>query len=85
MDTTQVVDLARQAVMLLLVVAGPVLLVGMVVGVTVSLIQAVTQVQEQTLSFVPKIFAMLITAVMIGPWAATKLIAFARQMLGSMP
>ena len=85
MDAAHAVDLARQAVVLLLLVAAPVLIVGMCVGLTVSILQAVTQVQEQTLSFVPKIVAMLLTAAAIAPWASTKLIEFARQMLGTLP
>ncbi|NQU76812.1 MAG: flagellar biosynthesis protein FliQ [Planctomycetes bacterium] len=85
MDSTQAVDLARQAVMLLLMVAAPVLIAGMVVGVTISVLQAVTQVQEQTLSFVPKIIAMLLVAVSITPWAGERLLTFTRQMLGTLP
>ncbi len=85
MDTTQVVDLTRQAITLLLIVSAPVLVVGMAVGLTVSILQAVTQVQEQTLSFVPKIVAMLLVATAVAPWITTKLLEFARQMFGTLP
>lgn len=85
MDSTQIVDLARQAVMLMLVVSAPVLVVGMAVGLIISILQAVTQVQEQTLSFVPKIVVMLLVAVLTAPWATQKLLEFAREMLGTLP
>jgi len=85
MGTTEAVDLTRQAIMLMLMVSAPVLLAGMLVGLTVSILQAVTQVQEQTLSFVPKIVAMLLMAAAVAPWVAEKLLAFARQMFGTLP
>ena len=85
MDQTQAVDLARQAITLLLVVSAPVLLAGMCVGLIISILQAVTQVQEQTLSFVPKIVAMLLAAVAIAPWAGTKVLEFTQTMLGTLP
>jgi flagellar biosynthesis protein FliQ len=85
MDATQAVDLARESIMLLLVISAPVLLVGMGVGLLISVIQAVTQVQEQTLSFVPKIVAMLLAALLTAPWACAKLMEFSRDMFGSLP
>ncbi len=85
METTDAVDLTRQAIMLMLMISAPVLLVGMLVGLTVSILQAVTQVQEQTLSFVPKIAAMLLVAATIAPWVIEKLMVFARQMFGTLP
>ncbi len=85
MDASDAVDLARQAVMLILMVSMPVLLIGMGVGLLVSIMQAVTQVQEQTLSFVPKIVAMLLAAWVTAPWVTTKLLEFSKQMFGSLP
>ncbi len=85
MDSTEAVELARQAVTLMLVVSAPVLVIGMLVGLAISIMQAVTQVQEQTLSFVPKIVVMLLVAGATAPWAAGKLIAFARLMFGELP
>ena len=85
MDSSEAVDLARQAVILLLMVSAPILIVGMCVGLAVSILQAVTQVQEQTLSFVPKIVAMLATAVIVAPWASAKMLEFAGQMFGTLP
>jgi len=85
MDASSAVDLARQAVTLVLLVSLPVLVVGMAVGLVISILQAVTQVQEQTLSFVPKIVAMLFTAAMVAPWVARKLMEFSERMFGTLP
>ena len=61
----QVVDLARELLVTALVLAGPVLLVGMVVGVAVSLFQALTSVQEQTMSMVPKMLAVILVSLLL--------------------
>ena len=85
MDASSAVDLARQAVTLTLLVSMPVLVVGMAVGLVVSILQAVTQVQEQTLSFVPKIFAMAVATLLFVPWIANKMMEYARELLGQPP
>jgi flagellar biosynthesis protein FliQ len=85
MDMSQAVDLARQSVMLLLVISAPTLAVGMAVGLVISVLQAVTQVQEQTLSFVPKIVAMVLVAVVTASWGGQKLMEFAQDMFGTLP
>lgn len=71
--------------LLVLVVAAPVLGVGLAVALIVSILQAVTQVQEQTLSFVPKIAAMLLALVALGPWMMARIVEFGREMFGSLP
>ncbi len=73
-------DLVRTALMLTIVVAGPVLLIGLTVGIFVSVVQALTQIQEQTLSFVPKILAMLGMVVILMPWICQRLIDFTAEM-----
>jgi flagellar biosynthetic protein FliQ len=85
MDANQAIDLARQAVMLTLIVSAPVLIVGLVVAAIVAVFQAATQIQEQTLSFVPKILAMLLASLAVGPWMLSRLIEFGRQMFGQLP
>lgn len=70
---------------LTLVLGAPVLLTGLVVALVVSLLQALTQVQEQTLSFVPKIAAMLLAVLAAGPWILTRLVEFAQRMFGTLP
>ncbi|HVV63527.1 MAG TPA: flagellar biosynthesis protein FliQ [Pseudolabrys sp.] len=73
MTGTEVLDVAREAIMTLILVASPVMLVGLVVGVVISLLQAVTQIQEMTLAFVPKILAIFISLLIALPFMAEKL------------
>ena len=74
------IDAVRMALMYTLLLSAPVLGAGLVVGLIVSLIQAVTQIREQTLSFVTKIAAMLLVAVALMAWLMTKLADFAVEM-----
>ena len=83
--TSEVTDLARQAVVLTLTLGAPVLIVGLVVALIVSVLQAATQVQDQTLSFIPKIVAMLIAMAVFGPWIGARLLEFSRTMFGTLP
>lgn len=80
MSTDFAVDMVRETVLLALVIGGPILLVGLSVGLLVSIVQAATQVQEQTLSFVPKIVAMSVAAVFLLPWIVAKLMDFTARM-----
>ena len=73
MTGTEVLDVAREAIMTLILVASPVMLVGLAVGVVISLLQAVTQIQEMTLAFVPKILAIFISLLIALPFMAEKL------------
>ena len=85
MDASDPIEVSRQALVLMLLIGAPTLLVGMLVGVIISILQAVTQVQEQTLSFVPKLLAMLAVAVLTASWATSKLVEFSRQMFAGLP
>ncbi|GAG39897.1 unnamed protein product [marine sediment metagenome] len=80
-----IVDLGREAVLLTLVLAAPILLTGLIVAAVVGILQAATQVQEQTLSLIPKIAAMLLAVVVTGPWVLTRLVEFSRRMFGTLP
>jgi len=82
MDLDQATELVRTSLMLALVISAPMLLIGLVVGIIVSLIQAVTQIQEQTLTFVPKITAMVAAAVFLMPWIGHRLLDYAGTMFG---
>jgi flagellar biosynthetic protein FliQ len=73
MTGPEVLDIAREAIYTLIVVAGPVMLVGLAVGVAISLLQALTQIQEMTLAFVPKILAIFVTLLLALPFMAEKL------------
>ena len=82
MNPPQAIDMVKETLLLMLVLGCPVLLTGMIVGALVSIMQALTQVQELTLSFVPKIIAMLIAAIITGPWVLERLLDFSRKMFG---
>ncbi|MCC6650891.1 MAG: flagellar type III secretion system protein FliQ [Candidatus Eisenbacteria bacterium] len=79
------VDLVRQAVMLSLAVAAPLLLTALLVGVLVSLVQAVTQLQEQTLTFIPKLLALALVFVLTLPWTLTRLVEYLAGVIRSLP
>ncbi|MEE2681383.1 MAG: flagellar biosynthesis protein FliQ [Planctomycetota bacterium] len=74
--------LVREALMLTLLISAPILGIGLLVGLVISLLQAVTQVQEQTLAFVPKIIAMVLVAVLLISWMGSQMSAFAERMFG---
>jgi flagellar biosynthetic protein FliQ len=80
-------ELVRQTLILALLVSAPMLLIGLVVGIVVSLLQAVTQIQEQTLTFVPKIAAMVIAAILLMPWIGNRLLEYSAAMFlsGQLP
>ncbi len=78
--TAEGIDAIRLALLYTLLLSAPILGAGLVVGLLVSLIQAVTQIQEQTLSFVPKIVAMLLVAIVLLSWLMAKLADFAMEM-----
>jgi flagellar biosynthetic protein FliQ len=80
MDQTEIIDFAREAILLTIKISAPVMLVGLVVGVIISLIQALTQIQEMTLAFVPKIIAIF-AAIFVGlPMMAEILITFTEKI-----
>ena len=81
----QAVDLVRNTLLLALLVAAPMLIVGMLVGIFVSLAQAVTQIQEQTLTFIPKIVAMIASAIVLMPWMSHRLMEYATAMFTNAP
>jgi len=85
MTEGQVLEVGRQALWVLVQVALPVLIFGMVAGVLVSLFQAVTQIQEVTLTFVPKMAAVVIALILFGPWMLAKMVAFMVQLFSLVP
>jgi flagellar biosynthetic protein FliQ len=78
----QATDLVRHTLVLALIVSTPMLAIGLLVGVIVSLFQAITQIQEQTLTFVPKIVAMVAAAIFLFPWMGHYLLQYATHMFG---
>ena len=85
MDQDTVVSLATQAMTLAMEIAGPMLLVGLVIGLVVSIFQAVTSIQEQTLSFIPKIIGLAALIVILGPWMLGQLVTYAQNLYVSIP
>jgi flagellar biosynthetic protein FliQ len=85
MNQDTVINLATQAMMLALKIAGPILLVGLIVGLLVSIFQAVTSIQEQSLSFIPKIVAVAVLIVVLGPWMLGQLVTYAQNLYLSIP
>ena len=85
MNQDTVINLATQAMTLALEIAGPILLVGLIVGLLVSIFQAVTSIQEQSLSFIPKIVAVAVLIVVLGPWMLNQLITYAQNLYSSIP
>jgi flagellar biosynthetic protein FliQ len=80
MSVEQAIDLLRDAMLVTLLIIGPILALGMLIGLIISLVQAVTQIQEQTLAFVPKIFAMAIAVVFVMPWMFHRLLEYTQHL-----
>lgn len=85
MSHVLVVDLARNAVLLALLLAAPFLVVSLVVGLVISIIQAVTSIQEQTLSFVPKLFAICTVFLIALPWMLQMMVKYTTELFRSLP
>jgi flagellar biosynthesis protein FliQ len=85
MTPETVMELGRQAIEVTLLVAAPLLLTALVVGLIVSVFQAATQLNESTLQFVPKLVAMFITLLIAGPWILQYLIDYMQRLFGSIP
>lgn len=79
-----VIDICRRAVQVTLMVSAPMLLAGMVIGLMVSIFQATTQINEQTLTFVPKIIAVFITLLIMTPWVIHTLVTFTNSIFSAI-
>ena len=79
------IELGREAILVMLLIAAPVLVVGMAVGLLVGLFQALTQIQEQTIAFVPKIVAMILTLSIALPWLVNQMVQYARELIENIP
>lgn len=85
MNQDTVVSLATQAMKLSIEIAGPMMLAGLVVGLVVSIFQAVTSIQEQSLTFIPKVVALAVLLVILGPWMLGQLVTYAQNLYTSIP
>jgi flagellar biosynthetic protein FliQ len=85
MTAEAVMAMTYQALLVALAMAGPLLLITLVVGLTISIFQAATQINEMTLSFIPKMLTMCVTLVLLGPWLLGLMTDYIRQLLTSIP
>ncbi|MFD1032785.1 MULTISPECIES: flagellar biosynthesis protein FliQ [Caryophanaceae] len=85
MTPDMVIKLAEQSIYTIIIIAAPMLLIALAVGLLVSVFQAMTQIQEQTLAFIPKILAVFISLVVFGPWMLTTLLDYTRNLFQSLP
>ncbi len=85
MSTEFVVGLIAEAIKLMLLISAPALIVALVVGVAISLFQAVTQIQEMTLVFVPKIVAVMVVLVAALPWMLNLLVTYTHNLIANIP
>ena len=85
MDAQQVLSAGQQGLLMLLMVSAPVLLTVLAVGLVISIFQAATQINEATLSFVPKIVAAVVVLAIAGPWMLSTLVNYLQQVLQGIP
>ena len=85
MDSNVIMGIAANALRLVIYLAAPALLAGLAVGLLVSIFQAATQIQEQTLSFIPKLIAMVVALMVMGPWMLQQWVDFTQNLFHSIP
>ena len=85
MDTAMVVDLGRQALWMTMLISAPLLGVALVVGLIIGIFQAATSINEQTLSFIPKLVALGLTLAILGGWMINTLVDYTRVLFGCIP
>ena len=85
METADAIDLVRSALTTSLIVAAPLLVIGMFVGLLISLVQALTQIQDQTVSTVPKLMAIAILTVVCLPWMTDQMVAYCQDLILRIP
>lgn len=84
MSSEFVITMAERSVYVVLLVSGPLLALALIVGLIVSVFQATTQIQEQTLAFIPKIVAVLIGLVVFGPWMLSTIVSFTTELFPNL-
>jgi flagellar biosynthetic protein FliQ len=85
MTPETVLTIARESLMVTALLAAPLLLVALVTGVTVGILQAATQINEMTLSFIPKLLALMLTLLVVGPWMLQLITSYTRTLFTSIP
>ena len=85
MNSQTVLNLGQNALEVMLMVSGPLLLVPLIVGLLVSILQAATQINEMTLSFIPKILGIFATLLLLGPWMLSTLVDYTQRLIMNIP
>ena len=85
MTDTTVIDIGQKALTLTIMVCAPVLGVGLIVGLVVSVFQAATQIHEMSLTFIPKMIAIAVAVVIFGPWMLNSMVTYTTNLLQSIP
>jgi len=85
MTQETIIHLGQEAMTVVLLVSAPMLGLGMLVGIIISILQATTQIQEQTLTFVPKIVAVMVAILIFGPWMLTLITQFTQNLFSQLP
>jgi len=85
MDSQTVIDIGREAIWNMLLIGAPVLLAGMAVGFLIGLLQALTQIQEQTVAFVPKLIAMVLVLSLALPWLIARMVQYSSDLIAGIP
>ncbi|QAS50985.1 flagellar biosynthesis protein FliQ [Halobacillus litoralis] len=84
MNSNLVISFAKEGIYTVLLISGPLLILALAVGLIVSIFQATTQIQEQTLAFIPKIVAVMIGLIVFGPWMLTNMVDFAENIFSNL-
>lgn len=84
MTNEMVISIAERAIWIIIITSGPLLLIALVMGLAVSIFQATTSIQEQTLSFVPKIIAVFVGIIFFGPWMLSQILSYTEDILENL-
>jgi flagellar biosynthetic protein FliQ len=85
MSGDMAIQIGREALTMVMLISAPMLGLGLIVGILVSIFQATTQIQEQTLTFIPKIIAIFVAILVFGPWILSMMVDYTRQIFISLP
>ncbi|MEQ1814052.1 MAG: flagellar biosynthesis protein FliQ [Candidatus Nitrotoga sp.] len=85
MTPEAVITIGQQAVEMTLMISAPMLLIALVIGLVVSIFQAATQINEQTLSFIPKLLGIFVALIISGPWMINTMVGYIQRLFGNIP
>ena len=85
MNPQDAIDIGRDAILMALLIASPILLAGVVIGLFIGLMQALTQIQDQTISFVPKIMATFVVVALCLPWLVQRMVEYSEDLINNIP